>query len=259
MPNRILKESICTSDQLNELSWFEEALFYRLIVNCDDYGRFDGRIPVIKNRLFPLKDTLTAKSVKDGINKLASAGLVNLYECDGKPYLYLPTWNDHQIVRAKKSKYPSPEDGLIKSAYICNQMKADDNKYLRNPIQSNPIRIQSESESNPNPRKRDEEFEIFWNAYPRKEGKQKAKTAFGKVTVPVQDLVDAIEAQKKSAQWTKDGGQFIPHAATWLNGSRWLDQMTPATAVKKGVPMGASGEVGEAELFAIQKLMSGGL
>ena len=43
MPNRILKESIRTSDTIGELSWFEEVLFYRLIVSCDDYGRFDGR------------------------------------------------------------------------------------------------------------------------------------------------------------------------------------------------------------------------
>ena len=54
MPNRILKESVCTSDSVNKLSWFEEVLFYRLIVNCDDYGRFDGRVSIIKNRLFPL-------------------------------------------------------------------------------------------------------------------------------------------------------------------------------------------------------------
>ena len=254
MPNRILKESICTSDQLNELSWFEESLFYRLIVNCDDYGRFDGRIPVIKNRLFPLKDNLTAKSVKDGINKLASAGLVFLYECDGKPYLYLPTWNDHQIVRAKKSKYPAPEDGLIQSANICNQMNSDDSKCLRNPIQS-----ESNPNTNPNPNAhtRGADFETFWNAYPRKEGKQKARAAFAKVTVPVEELLEAIEAQKKSAQWSKDGGQFIPHPATWLNGSRWLDQMVPAKNVKSAVPKGASGELGAEELEAIRRIMGG--
>lgn len=125
MPNRIIKESICVSDSIAELSWFEEVLFYRLIVSCDDYGRFDGRIPVIKNRLFPLKDNLTAKAVSDGINKLASAGLVVLYEFEGKPYLYLPTWNDHQNVRAKKSKYPAPEDSLITYEYGCTQMNSD--------------------------------------------------------------------------------------------------------------------------------------
>lgn len=137
MPNRIIKESICVSDSIDELTWFEEVMFYRLIVNCDDYGRFDGRVAVIKNRLFPLKDNVTAKSVKDGINKLASVGLVVLYEIDGKPYLYLPTWNDHQNVRAKRSKYPDPDGSMNTSASICNH------------VQSNvpDIRIQSESES----------------------------------------------------------------------------------------------------------------
>lgn len=102
------------------------------------------------------------------------------------------------------------------------------------------------------------DFELFWEAYPRKEGKQKAEAAFAKVTEPVQVLLDAIEDQKKSAQWTKDGGQFIPHPATWLNGKRWLDQVVVATETRKGVTMGASGELGEAELEAIRKMMGGG-
>lgn len=70
MPNRILKESICVSESIDSLSWFEEVLFYRLIVNCDDFGRFDGRTAVIKNRLFPLKDDLTLGTVKAAIQKL---------------------------------------------------------------------------------------------------------------------------------------------------------------------------------------------
>lgn len=96
-------------------------------------------------------------------------------------------------------------------------------------------------------------FDTFWEAYPRKEGKQKAEAAFAKVVVPVQDLLAAIEAQKKSAQWTKDGGQFIPHPATWLNGKRWLDQVTEIKTV--GTPKGGTGELGEAELAAIRKMM----
>lgn len=64
MPNRILKESIRTSDSINELSWFEEVLFYRLIVSCDDYGRFDGRVAIIKGTCFPLKN-VTNKNIED--------------------------------------------------------------------------------------------------------------------------------------------------------------------------------------------------
>lgn len=126
MPNRILKESICTSETIDELSWFEEVLFYRLIVSCDDYGRYDGRAAIIKNRLFPLKDDLTKKAVEDGLRKLTSVGLVVLYEHDGKPYLYLPSWVNHQSTRAKSSKYPEPN--LIQTQShesICNHMQAD--------------------------------------------------------------------------------------------------------------------------------------
>lgn len=99
------------------------------------------------------------------------------------------------------------------------------------------------------------DFELFWQAYPRKEGKQKAEAAFAKVTVPVQVLLDAIDNHKRSAQWSKDGGQFIPHPATWLNGQRWQDQMAPASAARKGVPMGATGSMGDAEMEAIRMLM----
>ena len=139
MPNRILKESVCTSDSIDTLSWFEEVLFYRLIVNCDDYGRFDGRPAIIKNRLFPLKENLTIKAVSEAINTLARAELVTLYTFEGKPYLFLPTWNEHQTIRAKKSKFPPPEDGVKSSEIICKQTQADV-----------PV-IQSNTKSNPNP------------------------------------------------------------------------------------------------------------
>lgn len=71
----------------------------------------------------------------------------------------------------------------------------------------------------------DAEFEIFWNAYPTKVGKQPARKAFDKVKVPVETLVAAIERQKCSSQWSKDGGQYIPNPATWLNQGRWEDEL----------------------------------
>lgn len=178
MPNRILKESICTSDSIDSLTWFEECLFYRMIVNCDDFGRFDGRIAVIKNRLFPLKENLTLKTVSDAINNLARAGLVMPYECDGKPFLYLPSWNEHQNVRAKRSKYPEPDNV---NTYDCKCMHMNANVP---DIQSNPNPIR-----NPNPIKNiscapephdsnfdkeeqlKKDFEIIYGIYPKKKGK----------------------------------------------------------------------------------------
>ena len=72
------------------------------------------------------------------------------------------------------------------------------------------------------------EFDVFWAAYPRHTDKQAAFKAFVKLKPDdtlMQVILAGIERQKQSAQWTKDGGQFIPHPATWLNGCRWEDEL----------------------------------
>jgi hypothetical protein len=76
-------------------------------------------------------------------------------------------------------------------------------------------------------------FERFWAAYPRKVKRAKAQEAWDKLD-PSPDLVAAImtglERAKRSKDWTKDNGDFIPHPTTWINGRRWEDEVTPADA-----------------------------
>ncbi len=72
-------------------------------------------------------------------------------------------------------------------------------------------------------------FDRFWSAYPNKKAKDKARKAWEKLNADealIERIMAALEKQKKSRQWTKDGGEFIPHPATWLNGRRWEDQVT---------------------------------
>lgn len=68
------------------------------------------------------------------------------------------------------------------------------------------------------------EFMEFWNAYPRKIGKMAAYKIWSRKKPLIQDVLDALEWQKKSAQWTKDGGEFVPHPSTYLNQHRWEDE-----------------------------------
>ena len=42
----------------------------------------------------------------------------------------------------------------------------------------------------------------------------------------------ALRAQKQSRQWTRDGGEFIPHPATWLHQRRFEDELTSASAAE---------------------------
>lgn len=70
-------------------------------------------------------------------------------------------------------------------------------------------------------------FERFWAVYPRKVAKADAKKAFNKIAPDeelLQKMIKSLERDKRSGQWTKDNGQFIPYASTWLNGRRWEDE-----------------------------------
>lgn len=70
-------------------------------------------------------------------------------------------------------------------------------------------------------------FDKFWNAYPKKKKKGDAEKAWKKIRPSeelLQQMLSAIEQQKKSHDWTKQDGQYIPYPATWLNSKQWLDE-----------------------------------
>ena len=144
MPNRIIKESICTSESLAELSDFEFRLWVGLITQADDAGRGDARPAIIKGRVFPLRERVTVKEIDNALHGLAAKGCVSLYMVGGRPYFWFPTWSEHQRIRDVKPKYPGPEDADKKgtSAADCGELPRIAANCGLNPIQSN---------TNPNP------------------------------------------------------------------------------------------------------------
>lgn len=236
MPNRIIRESICRSDSIDSLSWFEEVLFYRLIVNADDYGRFDGRESIINSYCFPLKD-LRNKQISDALNRLASVGMVYTYEVKAKPFLQIANWEQYQQIRAKRSKYPEPEN------VTCDHLISNDIKCYRNPIQSNPnpnpnpsIYCAVAQEETENLDLTEEWFNSFWELYPKKSDKKKAKVRFIKICKNEEDYQKIIEGLKKTVvpKAEAEGTQYIPLATTWLNGERWNDEPYKSPKQKLG-------------------------
>lgn len=70
-------------------------------------------------------------------------------------------------------------------------------------------------------------FDAFWTEYPKRVGKGAAVKAWSKVNPDdglFRKILAAVQAQKTWEQWTKDGGQYIPNPATWLNQGRWDDE-----------------------------------
>lgn len=111
MPTRYLKPGICDSETIDRCSPMAECLFYRLLVNVDDFGRIDARPAVVRSRCFPLKDTITNKDVTELLSELHNVGLIHLYNSDGCAYLQMKKWDN--APRASKSKCPPPTDDYI--------------------------------------------------------------------------------------------------------------------------------------------------
>lgn len=68
------------------------------------------------------------------------------------------------------------------------------------------------------------DFDRFWQAYPRKTAKGAALKAWRKHKPPVDRVLEALRWQTRSDEWAKDGGEFIPYPATYLNALRWEDE-----------------------------------
>jgi len=68
-------------------------------------------------------------------------------------------------------------------------------------------------------------FEEFWSLYPLKKAKQQASRAWGRVKASeVPAIIKGVRSAIRTEQWLKDGGKYVPHAATFLNGRRWEDE-----------------------------------
>lgn len=109
MPNRILKDSVCTSPTIDALGREAELFFYRLIVQCDDFGRMDARPAMLRARCYPLRlDSVSDHAIAGWLKELVEVGLVWTYRADGGQYLQVTKWTKHQQIRAKRSKFPQP-------------------------------------------------------------------------------------------------------------------------------------------------------
>ena len=70
------------------------------------------------------------------------------------------------------------------------------------------------------------DFDTFWQAYPKRMAKGDARKAWKQTESyrpSIADVLKAIAAQRKSAQWMRDDGQYVPYPATWLRAERWDD------------------------------------
>jgi hypothetical protein len=222
MPVRMLKPGLRTSEKFNRCSWMAQSAYIRIITMVDDFGRYLANPRLLRSELFPFGDSrgmdIPLPQVETALSELKNAELITLYENDGKSFLQVTQWKER--IRAEESKYP-PSDAEQQPA----NSPATDRQVLASPPAPTPT---------PSPTPNDEGFDYFWKEYPRKVGRFAALKAWRKIKEPKTTLpliLSAIEVHKRSHDWTKDNGQFIPYPATWLNQGRWMDEVAVSAGV----------------------------
>jgi hypothetical protein len=107
MPNRIIRESILSSEKVALLSWPEEVFYRRLQSVVDDYGRYEANPQLLRSRCYPLQtDDVRVTDISRWMAACQKAGLILCYADQGKQYLEVLNFGQQQ---RSASKYPAPD------------------------------------------------------------------------------------------------------------------------------------------------------
>lgn len=213
---RTIKPEFFTSEDIVALSPLARLLYVALWCEADKEGRMIWKPRTFKMRYFPAD----ACDIDALCSELTSGGLVRLY---GEGLAFIPAFTMHQHInpRESASQLPEPDKKLTRQARVTTRQARDSD--------AQGGREGKGKERNTRDASGDPDgFAEFWNAYPNRKAKQDAVKAWLKIN-PNDDLqagiLNAVLLQSKGKDWTKDEGAFVPHAASWLNGRRWLDEV----------------------------------
>jgi hypothetical protein len=213
---RTIKPEFFTSEDIVSLSPLARILYIALWCESDKEGRLLWKPRTFKMRYLPA-DSCDIEAL---CAELVSGGLVRLY---GEGLAYIPAFTMHQHInpRESASQLPAPAEKVTRQARV-GDASARDSDAQGGREGKGKERNTRDASVEP------DGFDAFWAAYPNKRSKQDASKAWAKLK-PSEALRGTIHAalqvQAKSASWLKDGGQFVPHAATWINGKRWADEL----------------------------------
>lgn len=156
---------------------------------------------------------LSEQSIRTCLNFLKDEGTITIESTTRFSIITLTNWETYQG--------PENESNQPINQPLTNEQPAANHKQ-----EGKKVKKKTKS-----PVQNDANFDAFWSYYPKKVGKQAARKAFDKIA-PDDDMLSKIVAavivQSSCRQWTKDGGEFIPHASTWLNQERWGDEIDVA-------------------------------
>ena len=270
---RNIKPAFFKNELLAEVDFQTRLMFIGLWTLADKAGRLEDRPKRIKIELFPGDDLdvssmLHALTVHGFITRYAVKG-TRYIQIDNFLKHQRPHHKEQESSLPSVSKADKAEEKSITETTGCASMNdprfmdesstgqeepkkellaplipdslIPDPGYLipdtsKLPCASGAARLDDHGKS---PELYSEDFNRFWKAYPSKKNKRTAALKFKKLrekkSTPefLAFLIEDIQCRAKGHEWLKNNGDFIPHAATYLNQERWNDP-APVTDITTG-------------------------
>jgi hypothetical protein len=215
---RTIKPEFFTSEDIVSLSPLARLLYIAVWCEADKEGRLAWKPMTFKLRYFPGDNC----DIQAMCKEIVDAGLVVLY---GEGYAVVPSFKAHQHINPRESDSQLPEPVAIttrKARVTTRQARDSDAQGGR----EGKGREGNEADASA--------FDTFWSAYPKKEAKKDAQSAFAKLNPNPELMVvilAAIATKSASFDWTKENGKYVPLPASWLRAERWTDEGVTLAAV----------------------------
>jgi hypothetical protein len=101
---RTIKPEFFTSADITSLTPLSRLFYVSLWCEADREGRLKWDTRTLKNRYFPVEQC----SIDELAQELTDAGLIVIYEVDGKQYAEIPSFKDHQVINNREAESVLP-------------------------------------------------------------------------------------------------------------------------------------------------------
>ncbi len=267
---RSTKPNFWRSKTMARFDWGTRLVLKGLESYVDDNGVGKDDIALIAADVFP-RDLSgnpheTLRQLAEAVQRLTEAGLVVRYEVDGEDLIYIDRWKEWQYIQHPKAgRFPRP-DGTMEYKDDVNpesyrKPPADcmtgigeqgsrgtgEVKDLRDPDgprETDPLDRITEDDFpdtfKPIPvNDYPEDFEKWWQVYPRKSDKRKAFKAW-KTASKRASQEQLIEGARRYAEDPNREDKYTKYPEGWLNGDGWLNEPLPSRSgprYQNGEPM----------------------
>ena len=230
--------------QILEWEWYKDintkVLFLHILLNANfTDARFEGK-DVKRGQLvtslpsLAAETSLSVRQVRTALDHLILTGELTSEACPKYRIITVVKYNDYQDIDRQIDSQMTGNRQASDS-----QMTGNRQQYNNNNNNNKGTMKQGNTPTESPDTVPAEMFDLFWKEYPNKVAKQDALKAWKKLKMNPEMLgaiLNGLSRWKASDEWTRDGGRYIPHPATWLNGKRWEDEVKPKTDVPRQVP-----------------------